>query len=73
MEKAQLITPEQAKEVDIFRIERFLKSALGRRIRSAEYVFKEVPFIIELPSTRLYPELSDSICAQGWHYPSRVL
>ena len=64
MEKAQLITPEQAKEVDIFRIERFLKSALGRRIRSAKYVFKEVPFIIELPSTRLYPELSDSICAQ---------
>jgi ATP-dependent helicase/nuclease subunit A len=64
MEKAQLITSEQAKEVDIFKIERFLQSTLGRRIRAAEYVFKEVPFIIELPSTKLYPELSDSICAQ---------
>lgn len=64
MEKSQLITPEQAKEVDVFKIERFLKSSLGRRIRAAEYVFKEVPFIIELPSTKLYPELSDSICGK---------
>ncbi|NLY60673.1 MAG: helicase-exonuclease AddAB subunit AddA [Clostridiales bacterium] len=64
MEKAQLITPEQAKEVDIFRIERFLKSPLGKRIREAEHVFKETPFIIELPGTMLYPELSDSVCAK---------
>ena len=64
MEKAQLITPEQAREVDIYRIQRFLNSTLGRRIRAAEYVFKEVPFIIELPSSKLYPELSDSICAK---------
>ncbi|NLJ67386.1 MAG: helicase-exonuclease AddAB subunit AddA [Clostridiales bacterium] len=62
MVKVQLITEEQARVVDILRIERFLQSPLGIRMLRAEKIFKEVPFTIELPSTRLYPELSGSIC-----------
>jgi ATP-dependent helicase/nuclease subunit A len=62
MVKIQLITKEQAQVVDILRIGRFLRSPLGTRMLKAEKIFKEVPFTIELPSIRLYPELSGSIC-----------
>ncbi|HZJ57078.1 MAG TPA: PD-(D/E)XK nuclease family protein, partial [Clostridia bacterium] len=62
MVEVQLITHEQARVVDILRIERFLHSPLGIRMLKAEKIFREVPFTIELPSTRLYPELSGSIC-----------
>lgn len=62
MARVQLISPEQAKMVDIRRIERFLRSSLGRRVLKSENVYREVPFTIELPSTKLYPELSSSVC-----------
>ena len=62
MAKVQLITPDQAKVVDVLRIERFLQSSLGMRMLKAKQVYREVPFTIELPSTRLYPELSGSVC-----------
>lgn len=62
MVQVQLISPEQAKVVDILRIERFLRSPLGIRMLKAERVYKEVPFTIELPSSKLYPELAHTMC-----------
>ncbi len=62
MVRIQLITPEQAKAVDILRIERFLQSPLGIRMLKSQHIYREVPFTIELPSAKLYPELSSSLC-----------
>ncbi|NLJ41539.1 MAG: helicase-exonuclease AddAB subunit AddA [Clostridiales bacterium] len=59
MAKARLIVPEHKEAVDIPRIERFLSSDLGLRMQQAERVFREIPFTIELPGARLYPELTD--------------
>lgn len=53
----ELLTEEQAKAVDILRIQRFLQSNLGRRIKKADKVYRETPFTIRLDSKEIYPDL----------------
>ena len=57
MVSLQLLTEEQAKAVDILRIQRFLQSDLGRRIKKADKVYRETPFTIRLDSKEIYPDL----------------
>ncbi|NLI59931.1 MAG: helicase-exonuclease AddAB subunit AddA [Clostridiales bacterium] len=72
MVEAQLISKEQANEVDMARVQRFLQSPIGMRISAAKRIYREVPFTIELPGSKLHPELAgdsiseeDTIILQG--------
>ena len=44
---------EALKAVDISRILHFVNSALGDRIRAAKQVYRETPFVLNVPSSRL--------------------
>lgn len=64
----EYITEEWAKAVDIKRICSFFNSPLGRRIRKAKKVCREMPFNIEVNAEEVYPdtEVSDEkILIQG--------
>jgi len=61
MVSVQLLTEEQAKAVDILRIQRFLKSDLGRRIAKADKVYRETPFTIRLNGKEVYPDLDQEL------------
>jgi helicase-exonuclease AddAB, AddA subunit, Firmicutes type len=57
MVKDEFMTTQEAEVVDISKISRFFKSALGKKMLEANEVKREVPFTIELDLTELYKEL----------------
>jgi ATP-dependent helicase/nuclease subunit A len=64
----EILLPEQGAAVDAAAIAAFFDSTLGRRMRAAEHVEREMPFSIMLPAYQLYPELrgaDESIFVQG--------
>lgn len=54
MIKKELLTEEEGKVVNIFKIQKFFKSNLGQRMlksyESGQKVYRELPFITEIPS-----------------------
>lgn len=56
MVERQLLTDLQAKAVDKKAILEFVYSPLGKRIKQAEKLQREVPFMFTLPAEELYPE-----------------
>ena len=61
-----VVSEEQIKEIDIKKIKTFLDSALGRRIRSSDYVKKEFKFSILRPAELYFPDsVEDEILLQG--------
>ena len=69
MIKKDLITDVEAKSIDIDKIERFLDSSLGERIKKATNVYREVPFFVTMPCNKLYKieneNIDEEIILQG--------
>jgi len=61
MVSSQLLTDEQAKAVDILRIQRFLSSPLGNRIINADKIYREIPFTLRIEGRELYPDLDERV------------
>jgi ATP-dependent helicase/nuclease subunit A len=59
MVKNEILTEEQAKEVDANKIERFFKTPLGKRLLKAKEVRREVPFHIKISSREIYRDLPE--------------
>jgi ATP-dependent helicase/nuclease subunit A len=55
----EILTGEQAKEVDIQKIEGFFKTSLGERMLNSKNVKREVPFHIKLSSREIYKDLPE--------------
>ncbi|RCX09891.1 DNA helicase/exodeoxyribonuclease V subunit A [Anaerobacterium chartisolvens] len=62
MEERDLLTPEQAKTVNVTKIYSFLNSPLGMRMRKSAQINREVPFNIEISCRQVYKELSEQLC-----------
>ena len=59
MVKKELITEQQAKSVDVSKINAFILSPICKRMLESEKFYREVPFNIELPFDELF-DISDS-------------
>ena len=65
------MTEDEAAEVNPYKILKFFRSEVGRRMLEAGNVRREVPFFIELDAVAVYPELakevygSETIVLQG--------
>jgi ATP-dependent helicase/nuclease subunit A len=46
---------------------KFLESSVGRRLRAAKHIWKEQPFVLQMPATQVYPQAdaSETILMQG--------
>jgi len=53
----ELITEEQKESIDIEKILNFFSSEIGKRIIKSKYVYREVPFHIQLNSTEVFLDL----------------
>lgn len=49
-----LLSQETVVRIDLQLIRRFLEGELGRRLRQADQVWRELPFSLQLPATELY-------------------
>ena len=60
-----LITKDEEESINIFKIQKFFKSNLGQRLLKAykenKQVFRELPFITEIPVKRIKKDLIDKI------------
>jgi len=71
MVKKDLLTPQQAQNIDADKIRSFLSSPVGARMLASVKIYREVPFNIEIPCRELYPEMneepsgSETILLQG--------
>ncbi len=62
-----LLTPEQAKAIDVSQVTAFFQSELGRRLASSKYVRREMKFSQLVPVNELYEERQEDgeILLQG--------
>jgi len=60
VEKKQL-TLLKAQSIDITKINGFLASDLGKRVKSAQKVWKEIPFVVALPVQEIYKEVGNGL------------
>jgi len=58
MIKRELLTIEEAAAIDLAPIVKFWRSPLGRRVRAAAHVKRELPFSLALPAQEVYPDLT---------------
>lgn len=67
--EAGMLTQAEAEAVDAGRIACFFASPLGRRMLSAERVYRECPFEIEIPASASHPQFfntaGESVILQG--------
>ncbi|MGB9809168.1 MAG: 3'-5' exonuclease, partial [Caldanaerobacter sp.] len=59
MVKEEILTEEQAREVDARKIEKFFKTPLGKRLLGAKEVKREVPFHLKVKSREIYKDLPE--------------
>lgn len=52
----EFLTREQAKAADINKIFKFFNSFIGRRMRGADKVYREMPFNIEISPNEVFPD-----------------
>jgi ATP-dependent helicase/nuclease subunit A len=64
MKSLELLTDQQMKEIDLDRIDKFLKSEIGIRLLSAEKIYREVPFNIEINCGDIYKEVIKDKCSE---------
>jgi ATP-dependent helicase/nuclease subunit A len=66
---AELLTKVQAQNVNIYKLQSFIKSDLGRRMIKAQKLYREVPFTMEIPCTEVFHYISgedkETIVIQG--------
>ena len=55
------LTVKQAAIVDTYKILAFFTSSLGKRMLNSNHINREVPFYVEINSTKIYPELDKEI------------
>lgn len=55
------LTVQQVEAVDIDKILEFFNSSLGKRMINSNNINREVPFYVEINSTKIYPELDKEI------------
>lgn len=62
-----ILTDEEASVINIDKIEKFINSPLGKRMRSADKLHRESPFVINVPASEIEPSLpeNETICVQG--------
>lgn len=56
LEARELLTPEEAKSIDIAAIVSFLKTEIAERMRKAHWLKREVPFSLALSPREIYPD-----------------
>ncbi len=65
MFEKELITEDEEKAINLFKIQKFFKSNLGQRMLKAykgnREVYRELPFITEIPVKRINKELEDRL------------
>lgn len=65
MVQKELLTEEESKVVNVFKIQKFFKSDLGKRMlnayKSGRKVYRELPFITDIPSIRINKELNPKV------------
>ncbi|MDU2664192.1 MAG: 3'-5' exonuclease, partial [Clostridium perfringens] len=63
--KKELLTEEEGKVVNVFKIQKFFKSDLGQRMlnsyKSGKKVYRELPFITEIPNSIIEKNLDPKI------------
>ena len=66
--KREIMTAEQKETINLDQILQFLTSSLGKRMRKAGKVKREIPFSLGLPAAEIYPDLegtTETIFLQG--------
>ena len=65
--KSGILTKEEREIVSIEKIESFLSSSLGQRMKKASFLHREEPFVIPVKASQIEPSLPDeeTICVQG--------
>jgi ATP-dependent helicase/nuclease subunit A len=61
MVSRELITPQEAQEVDSAKLEEFFGSKLGQRLLKADRIFREVPFNLDIRAADVYRELDGEV------------
>jgi len=56
-----LISKQQLEAIDFIKVKNFFKSSLGVRLMASDKVYKEKRFIINIPITDVYKELSEEM------------
>lgn len=64
MLRADLLTVEQAEAVDRQAVSRFFQSEIGRRMLTADEIWRELPFTMALPASLIYPEIPEDSVAK---------
>jgi ATP-dependent helicase/nuclease subunit A len=57
-----LLTKQQAASINIAKIQTFLQSPLGKRLKESGAVNREIPFNLELPCNELYAQVDSGVC-----------
>lgn len=60
LEAQEILTPQQREVIKLEQVLEFLESPLGRRLRQARVIYKELPFSLMLPAQEVYPELEET-------------
>ena len=65
--KSGILSKEESDVISIEKIELFISSALGQRIKNSSAVYREEPFVISVPASEIEPSLpnDETICVQG--------
>ena len=66
--KREIMTAEQKETINLDQLLQFLTSSLGKRMRKAGKVKREIPFSLGLPAAEIYPDLegtTETIFLQG--------
>lgn len=65
----ELLTPEQAAAIDLPAIQSFVNSPLGRKMRKASEIIRELPFTMVIPASRIYGDMAsegpEKVLVQG--------
>ena len=67
LEQKEIITKKEAESISINKLEQYTKSSLWQELKKAKKVYKEEPFYINVPASKIYKdeELEENILVQG--------
>ena len=67
LEQKEIINKKEAESISINKLEQYTKSSLWKELKNAKKVYKEEPFYINVPASRVYKdeELQENILVQG--------
>jgi len=67
LEQKEIITKKEAESINVNKLEKYTKSSLWNELKNAKKVYKEEPFYINVPASKIYKdeELEENILVQG--------